>query len=545
MKEERPGLSRWFDGCSIYQIYPRSFQDSNGDGNGDLEGIRRRLDHIVALGVGAVWISPFYPSPMKDFGYDVANYRDIDPIFGTLDDFRNLLAECHSAGLKVIIDQVWSHTSDQHPWFIQSRANGSNAMANWYVWADAKPDGSPPNNWLSVFGGPAWTWDSGRHQYYLHNFLASQPDLNFHNPQVQDAVLDIARFWFDLGVDGFRLDVCNFYFHSPRLEDNPVREDGWQGAKPHDWQAHVHCRSQPENLPFLARLRQLAESYGGRLLLGEIGDDKGMERQIEYTAGDRLLHMAYSFDLLTPDGSPERLHAILQTWLEAGEGTPVWAIGNHDVPRVATRWTGGQPDPAQLRMFAAFHACLPGPICIYQGEELGLEQVELTFEKLRDPEGIAMWPRGKGRDGCRTPMAWEAGRGSAGFSEAEETWLPLGAAHALKAADQQIGDQRTLLNLYRRLLAWRRDCPCVRTGSLALLETDPDILAWSLSDGEDKLHCVFNFSRERKRLDNHVADFSGSSSLFGEGAAQADEALYLDGYGWSILASSAPVGPSG
>lgn len=525
--------SAWFDSCAIYQIYPRSFQDSTGNGVGDLEGIRRRLGYIADLGVDAIWISPFYPSPMKDFGYDVADYCGVDPMFGTVDDCTKLLADAHALGLKVVIDQVWSHTSDQHPWFAESRGSADNDKADWYAWAEAKPDGSPPNNWLSVFGGPAWKWDSGRHRFYLHNFLSAQPDLNFHNPQVQDAVLDVARFWLELGVDGFRLDVCNFYFHDRSLADNPVRADGHQGPKPHDWQAHVHCRSQPENLAFLARLRRLANEYGDRLLLGEIGDDDGIGRQIEYTAGDTRLHMAYSFDLLTPDGSPDAIRAILSRWIEAGDGRPVWALGNHDVPRLASRWTGGAPDPAQLRMFAALLTCLPGPICLYQGDELGLEQVDIPFEELRDPEGIAGWPRTKGRDGCRTPMVWAAEAPHAGFTAADAPWLRIGPDHAAKAVDRQQDDPASLLNHYRRLLAWRRGQAAVQHGRMQLLGTPPGVLGWALVHEGEQLSCLFNFSAEPS------PPFAASGNAvpgMSEGVNRAGAEVALGPYGWAVVA---------
>jgi alpha-glucosidase len=527
--------ANWFDNCAIYQIYPRSFQDSTGDGVGDLEGIRRRLGYIADLGVDAIWISPFYPSPMKDFGYDVADYRGVDPMFGTLEDFTRLLAEAHACGLKVVIDQVWSHTSDQHPWFADSRSAPGAPRADWYVWADAKPDGTPPNNWQSVFGGPAWTWDSGRHQYYLHNFLTSQPDLNFHNPAVEDAVLDVARFWLDLGVDGFRLDVCNFYFHNQSLADNPVRADGRQGPKPHDWQAHVHCRSQPENLAFLARLRALADGYGDRLLLGEIGDDRGTQRQIEYTSGTARLHMAYSFDLLTRDASPAYLGKILRQWLDAGEGTPLWAIGNHDVPRVASRWAGGAADPRQPRLFAAFLACLPGPICLYQGDELGLEQVDIPFEELRDPEGLAMWPRQKGRDGCRTPMVWNADEANAGFSTADKTWLRIGPSHVAKAVDRQSDDPASLLNFYRRLLPWRRGLPGFGKGRTVLLDLDPAVLAWTTTTDRREVFCAFNFTPETVSIPVPPGLGTAAACVVEEGVRRSDQELVLDPFGFTVL----------
>lgn len=485
------GFDAWWRGSVIYQIYPRSFQDSNADGIGDLNGITSRLDHIAELGADAIWISPFFTSPMRDFGYDVADYCGVDPLFGTIEDFRSLLVKAHARGLKVIIDQVWSHTSDQHPWFSESRADAAGAYANWYVWADAKPDGGPPNNWLSVFGGSAWTWDTGRRQYYLHNFLSEQPDLNFHEPAVQDAILDVARFWLDMGVDGFRLDVCNFYFHDRTLADNPPRSDGRRSTNPHDWQAHVHCRSQPENLIFLSRLRAFVDTYGDRALMGEIGDDQGLVRMIEYTQGRDRLHMAYCFDLLGTRHDAPFLHTVLTRYLSAGDGWASWALGNHDFRRLATRWEGGS---AQLRLYAALQICLRGSPCLYQGEELGLPQAEIAFEELQDPVGKAMWPADPGRDGCRTPMPWVRNAPHAGFSEAVKCWLPVPDTHRGLAAAVQEGDPTSLLNYYRALLGWRRNHPVLATGAMRMLPVHEQCLAFVREDSDGRLLCAFNLS---------------------------------------------------
>ncbi len=292
-------MAEWWRGAVVYQVYPRSFRDSGADGVGDLGGVRQGLDYIASLGVDAIWLSPFFRSPMKDFGYDVSDYRDVDPLFGALADFDALLAEAHARGLKVIIDQVWSHSSDRHPWFLESSASRDNPRADWYVWADAKPDGTPPNNWLASFGGPAWTWSAKRRQYYLHNFLPEQPDLNFWNPAVQDEVLDIARFWLDRGVDGFRLDVVNYYVHDRTLADNPPAHRNRTPLMATDMQLHKRDRSQPENLIFINRLRALMDSYAGeRMTVGEIGDEPPLPRQQEYTQPPDRLHTAYSFFLL-------------------------------------------------------------------------------------------------------------------------------------------------------------------------------------------------------------------------------------------------------
>ncbi|MDZ7602678.1 MAG: alpha-amylase family glycosyl hydrolase, partial [Hoeflea sp.] len=308
--------SDWWRGCVIYQVYPRSYQDTSGDGIGDIAGIIRRLDHIASLGVDAIWLSPFFKSPMADFGYDVSDYCDVDPMFGTLSDFDELVALAHAKGLRIIIDQVISHSSDQHPWFRESRSSRDNAKADWYVWADPKPDGTAPNNWLSIFGGPAWEWDSTRRQYYMHNFLASQPDLNFHTADLQAAILDTVKFWLDRGVDGFRLDTVNFYVHDRLLRDNPplklsVEDGNFMGVdapdtNPYGFQDHLYDKSQPENIVFLQRLRALMDTYEGRTTVGEVGDGRrSLKTVAAYTNGGDKLHMCYTFDMLGSEFSAE------------------------------------------------------------------------------------------------------------------------------------------------------------------------------------------------------------------------------------------------
>jgi alpha-glucosidase len=502
----------WWRGGVIYQIYPRSFADSNGDGIGDLPGITVRLEHVAALGVDAIWLSPFFKSPMKDFGYDISDYRDIDPMFGTLADFRALVDRAHALGLKVMIDQVYSHTSDQHPWFIESRASRTNAKSDWYVWADAKPDGTPPNNWLAIFGGSAWQWDTRRRQYYLHNFLTSQPDLNFHHPEVQNAVLDCVKFWLDFGVDGYRLDVVNFYFHDAQLRDNPARgaPDGSDPAvpatNPYGWQWHRYDKSRPENLAFLQRLRALLDRYPDTTMVGEIGDDDGLARVAEYTAcgsdGKERLHMAYCFDLLGVPHDAPYLHRVFERFAQvAGSGWPCWAISNHDIARVATRWGGASPPPGLLRAAAALQLTLRGSSCIYQGDELGLPEAEIAFEDLQDPYGIAMWPEFKGRDGCRTPMPWDSAAADLGFgSGARRPWLPLAPTHRALAVDRQRADPGSLLHHYRRLLAWRRAHPALVGGDMALLPVHEQVLAFVRSDGTERVLCAFNLGESNAVL---------------------------------------------
>ena len=480
--------SEWWRGAAIYQIYPRSFQDSDGDGVGDLRGAIRRLPYLASLGIDAVWISPFFKSPMADMGYDVADYRAVDPLFGTLEDFDELLAEAHRLGLKVIIDQVISHSSDQHPWFIESRASRYNPKSGWYVWTDPKPDGTAPNNWLSIFGGPAWEWDGVRRQYYLHNFLASQPDLNFHCPAVQDEMLDIARFWLERGVDGFRMDAVNFYLHNQALTDNPPMAKGATNdvpeTNPYGFQQHVYDKTQPENLEFLRRYRKLLDHFDNRVTIGEVGDGpRSLQTAGEYTSGGDKLHMCYTFDLLGPGFTPARFAKAIRDFEESAPGGwPCWAFSNHDVVRHATRW--GEP-AAELAIMLLIS--LRGAICLYQGEELGLTEAELTFEDLRDPYGIRFWPAFKGRDGCRTPMVWEHNQPNAGFSMAQP-WLPVPPEHLVKAVDTT----PKILDRYRAALRFRRRQEQLQTGNITILEAGEAVLAFTRGN----ILCVFNLSAE-------------------------------------------------
>jgi alpha-glucosidase len=515
--------NEWWRGGVVYQIYPRSFQDSNADGIGDLKGITDRLDYVAKLGVDAVWLSPFFKSPMKDFGYDVSDYCDVDPMFGTLGDFKALLKRAHDLGLKIIIDQVLSHSADQHPWFVESRSSRDNAKADWYVWADAKPDGTVPNNWLSIFGGSAWQWDTRRKQYYLHNFLTSQPDLNFHCPAVQDAILATVKFWLDIGVDGYRLDTANFYVHDALLRDNPPRgeptgeDPAVSSVNPYAWQWHKHDKSQPENIAFLKKLRSLLNQYPDTTMVGEIGDDDGLARLAEYTSGGDKLHMAYCFDLLGNPHDAPYLHGVMSRFNEVvGDGWPCWALGNHDVPRVATRWGGATPDQGLLRLAAALQMSLRGSPSLYQGDELGLPEADITFEELQDPYGKEMWPEFKGRDGCRTPMPWSAAQPQAGFSTAANTWLPVAKTHLPLAVDQQQVDAGSLLNYYTQLLMWRRGVPALIKGSMQLLPTHPQVLAFVREHLGSKVLCVFNFSAHATSFDL-PKDFGGVVAKLGSG----------------------------
>ena len=488
----------WWRGGAIYQIYPRSFQDSNGDGIGDLAGITQRLDYVADLGVDGIWISPFFKSPMLDFGYDVSDYRVVDPMFGSLADFDALIARAHALGLKVLIDLVLSHTSERHPWFEQSRASRDNPRADWYVWADPKPDGTPPNNWLSIFGGSAWEWSGERMQYYLHNFLTAQPDLNFHCRAVQDALLDVARFWLDRGVDGFRLDTVNFYVHDAQLRDNPALAEDQRNAdtapavNPYNFQDHLYDKTRPENLDFLRRLRAVTDEYDAITTVGEVGESqRGMQVQADYTAGDDLLHMCYGFDFLAPDRpSMARVAQVLERFdREAPDSWACWAFSNHDVVRHVTRWNLG---PEALKLYAALLMSVRGSICLYQGEELGLPEAEIAFDDLQDPYGKRFWPKFKGRDGCRTPMPWTRGNTHAGFSEARP-WLPIPPAHLERTADTEPDP----LAFYKAMLRYRSARPALRQGDLRVTKAVADVLAFT-RDGA--VLCAFNAGADAVRV---------------------------------------------
>ena len=487
----------WWRGAAIYQIYPRSFADSDGDGVGDLPGIAARLDHVASLGVDAIWISPFYTSPMRDFGYDVADYCDVDPIFGTLADFDALVARAHGLGLKVIIDQVYAHSSDQHPWFVESRQNRTNPKADWYVWADAKADGSPPSNWQSVFGGPAWTWDARRGQYYMHNFLKEQPQLNLHNPDVQEALLAVARFWLDRGVDGFRIDALNFAMHDPQLQDNPPAPDqGKARTRPFDFQLKLRNQSHPGIALFVERIRALTEEYQAIFTMAEIGGDNADAEMKEYTAGDRRLNSAYGFDFLyAPALTGELVCRTVAQWpAEPGVGWPSWAFENHDAPRAVSRWCEQEDVDAFLRLKLTLMAALRGNIILFQGEELGLEQDEIPFELLQDPEAIANWPLTLSRDGVRTPLPWQADLPHGGFTHGTP-WLPLSGRNLIRAIDRQEQDPGSLLHLTRELLALRKREPALRVGA-AECRAEGNLLELRRSHDGERVRCLFNLGEQ-------------------------------------------------
>lgn len=494
----RPLAPPWWRGAVIYHVYPRSFLDTNGDGVGDLAGVIEKLPYIASLGVDGVWLSPFFTSPMHDFGYDVADYCNVDPIFGTLADADRLIARAHELGLKVIIDQVYSHTSALHPWFARSRCDRTNPKAQWYVWADPKPDGSPPNNWQSVFGGPAWTWDPRRGQYYFHNFLTTQPDLNVHNPSVQDALLDVARFWLERGVDGFRLDAINFAMHDPQLRDNPPAPPTQaKRTRAFDFQRHLYNQSHPDIVDFLEKVRAVTDAYAHRFTVAEVGGPDPLGEMKAFTETDARLNSAYSFAFLYADHiTAESVRTAAAAWPGGeGEGWPSWAFSNHDAPRAVSRWAVPEHRAAYAPLALLLLLALRGNAFVYQGEELGLPQAHVPFEALQDPEAITNWPETLGRDGARTPMPWRAEAAHGGFTRpAARAWLPFDSQHAPLAVDVQEADPGSMLHVARRLIGLRRRYPALRLGSVEWREAREPVLAFERVYGTQRLLCVFNLS---------------------------------------------------
>ncbi|MEM8849866.1 MAG: alpha-glucosidase [Pseudomonadota bacterium] len=533
-------MREWWRDAVIYQVYPRSYQDDNGDGIGDLPGITRRLPHVAELGADCIWLSPIFRSPQADMGYDVSDYLDVDPRFGTLDDFDRLIETAHDLGLKVIVDQVLSHTSDQHEWFKESRLSRDNPRADWYVWADPLPDGSPPTNWHSHFGGPAWEFDPQRGQYYQHNFLASQPDLNFHNPDVQDAILETCDFWLKRGLDGFRLDTVNYYVHDNQLRSNPPAQMGPQvmATDLFGMQDNIYNKNRPENLAFLERLRALTDRYDDIMMVGEVGDmgHRSIRLMGQYTAGTSRLHMAYSFAMLSPDFTAEHFRDCIEGFQRhAPDGQPYWSFSNHDVVRHVSRWAEyAVSEDAMARLTCAMLMAFEGTIGIYQGEELGQTETEMLYEELTDPPAIRFWPGVKGRDGCRTPMVWEAAAPHAGFSTGTP-WLPVKPPQAAKAVDAQLPGG--VLDFYREVIAYRKGSATLSQGKTTFLDLPEPILAFRREADGQMLTCIFNL-----RAEPIVLSLTGTAELAGPRAGElSGSILNLPGNGFAYLASEAPL----
>jgi alpha-glucosidase len=476
----------WWKSGVVYQIYPRSFQDSDGDGVGDLAGIERRLDYLAALGIDAMWISPICPSPMADFGYDVADYCDVDPLFGSLVDFDRLLAAAHARGIKVLLDFVPNHSSDRHPWFVESRASRDNAKRDWYIWRDAGPGGGPPNNWISDFGGSAWEWDEASGQYYYHAFLKEQPDLNWRNPELRAAMMDALRFWLDRGVDGFRIDVLWHMIKAAEFPDNPLNPNYHPSlGEMHKVMQH-HSTDQPEVHDIAAEMRRLADGYGERVLIGEIylPIDKLMTYYGPELSG---VHLPFNFQLIDAPWHARGLAKIITEYEAAlpPGGWPNWVLGNHDRPRVAAKL-----GEAQARVAAMLLLTLRGTPTLYYGDEIGIGDVAIPAERVRDPRELREPGLGLGRDPVRTPMAWD-GSAHAGFSSGEP-WLPLHDDWRGRNVAAEEGDPGSMLHLYRRLLALRRAHAALSVGEIALVDCEGDVLAYERRDGDERLLVVLN-----------------------------------------------------
>ncbi len=529
----------WWRGGVIYQIYPRSFMDNNGDGIGDLDGIIGKLDYVASLGVDAIWLSPFFKSPMKDFGYDISDYREVDPMFGTLDDFRRLLDEAHKRNIKIIIDQVWAHTSDQHRWFTESRQNKTNAKSDWYIWADAKPDGTPPNNWLSVFGGSAWTWDTRREQYYLHHYLPSQPKLNLRHLEVKSQIHCLARYWLDMGVDGFRLDTVHHYLHDPELRDNkprpkdvPIPSD-IPAANPLSRQIREHCSAHADTVAFLQELRALTNEYPDRVLLAEVGGEDCEALACSYVQNGSRLHLAYTFSLMEKRFDKEMANGIIRHVEDMiGDGWLCWATGNHDNMRVVSRWPHEAPSHVFARFALAFGLSLRGTFCLYQGEELGLPEAEVPFKLLQDPYGIAFYPEYKGRDGSRTPIPWLKNAHHAGFSDRNrKTWLPITEPHRERAVSTQQEEHDSTLNFTRALLKWRKENPAIQYGSIKLLDTPEHVIGFEREHEGRRIACVFNAQNATIAM----PALAGRLDPISWGASLDGKSLTLEPYGFGFI----------
>jgi alpha-glucosidase len=535
------GAQRWWQRGIVYQVYPRSFLDTNGDGIGDLPGVIDRLDYLAWLGVDAVWLSPIYPSPMRDFGYDVADYTGIDPLFGTLADFERLVSEAHRRGLRLLLDFVPNHTSDSHPWFVASRRARDGPRRSWYIWRNAKPDGSVPNNWLSNFGGSAWAWDEGTQQYYYHAFLAEQPDLNWRNPDVQAAMLDVMRFWLDRGVDGFRVDVIWGLVKDSQFRDNPVNPDFDPSFQaPHHQQLARYSADRPEVHGIISRMRAVVDEYDDRMMVGEIY--LPVDRLMTYYgAAENGVHLPFNFQLVQLPWRADAVAGAIDGYearLPPG-AWPNWVIGNHDRPRVASRI--GQ---AQARVAAMLLLTLRGTPTLYYGDEIGMTNVPVPPEAVRDCLERNLPGRGLGRDGARTPMQWSSGA-SAGFTSGTP-WLPVGADLHRVNVETERGDPRSLLSLYRRLIALRRSEPALAVGSYAKVPSRGTVLAYARRETERELLVALNLGHEAAELDRGSDGATGrvllSTHLDREGEAVSARLVLRADEGVVVSLDSAGVG---
>ena len=488
----------WWQRGIVYQIYPRSFVDSNADGIGDLAGIRSRLDYVSDLGVDAVWISPIYPSPMADFGYDVSNYTGVDKIFGTLADFDALLNEIHTRGLKLIMDFVPNHTSDQHPWFKESRASRDNPKRDWYLWRDPRPDGGPPNNWLSSFGGSGWEFDTHTGQYYYHAFLKEQPDLNWRQPQVREAMFDVLRFWLDRGVDGFRVDVLWHLIKDEQFRDNPPNPGFGPGQPPHHSQVFLYSTDRPEVQDVVAQLRGVMEEYSDRVLIGEIY--LPVERLVAYYGADlKGAHLPFNFQLINARWNARGIAALIDEYEQAlpRGGWPNWVLGNHDNHRIASR-----VNISQARVAAMMLLTLRGTPTMYYGDELGMRDVPIPPDLVQDPYEKNVPGLGVGRDPCRTPMQWNRSQ-AAGFTTAEHSWLPVADDYTVVNVEAESNEPDSMLSLYRKLIALRKSEDALSIGAYAAAAMTGDLVAYVRELGGRRFLMAMNLG-----ANPHAVDFS-------------------------------------
>ena len=519
MSDQRP----WWETGVIYQIYPRSFQDSDGDGIGDLAGIERRLDYVADLGVDAIWLSPVFPSPMKDFGYDVSDYCDIDPVFGDLAAFDRLLDAAHRGGLRLILDFVPNHSSDQHPWFVQSRSSRNSAKRDWYIWRDAAPGGGPPNNWISDFGGSAWEWDAATGQYYLHAFLKEQPDLNWRNPDLRQAMMDVLRFWLDRGVDGFRIDVLWHIFKAADFADNPVNPAWTPGQTERDRLIQLHSTDQPEAHALAAQFRALADGYGARVLIGEIFLPNERHALWYGTPDQPQVHLPFNFQLIENPWNAACLRRVIEEY-EASLppfGWPNWVIGSHDAPRIAARVGKAQAPNAAMLLLT-----LRGTPTLYQGDELGIGEVAIPRDCVRDPQDLRQPELGIGRDRSRTPMAWDTSP-NAGFSQADP-WLPLHADWPTRNVAAQEDDPGSMLNFVRSLLRLRRRHVALSQGRIVLMDAPRDVLAYERRHGAQRILVALNLSAAERTLPMPAGATIGRVLAATDGALEIGDALWPD-----------------
>ena len=503
----------WWKSAVFYQIYPRSFYDSNNDGIGDLQGVTKKLDHLNdgnggGLGIDAIWFSPFFTSPQADFGYDVSDYCNIDEDYGTLEDFDNLVAEAHKRNIKVVLDLVLNHTSDQHEWFKESRSDSTNPKADWYVWADPKPDGSQPNNWLAVFGGAAWTYEPQREQYYLHNFLAEQPDLNWYNPEVREALADVVRFWMKRGVDGFRLDTANYYAHDQELRDNPKRppnsrplEDG-QEANPLSSYITKYSKDRPENIEFIHYLRTIFDEGNSIVSVGEIGSSEGLDETLKLGAdyvkhGDGL-HMAYTFAMLNKEMNAEYFdHVVRFTEDMIEDGWPCWSLSNHDCTRMMSRYNCFYEREGFQQMMLLLLLSLRGTPIIYYGEEIDMEEYRISKEEVKDPQGIRFWPEIKGRDGCRLPFPWDSKASNQGFNDGAKPWLP---AKNTVTLDKAVADPNSTFHVLKEMLTIRKNYPALQIGNFREILIEGKCFVFERKTVNQTILIAANFSVEEHHL---------------------------------------------